>query len=248
MYCHINGRSGAPPSTAACGRRTRTLLAGVAVVTVASSVFTASPASAAPRNVGLWHFDEPTGATVALDGSGTGNAGKVRGGVVTGVSGRSGKAYSFARQGSWVEVPSTASLNPGHADFSYFADIKINTAPDRGQTYDIIRKGLASSSGGEYKVEIIYGGKIKCTAKDGAGLLAAITGPTHNYADGAWHRVGCSRVGSLWSVHVDAFSRSKTVELGNVSNTKSLSLGSKYGMEDATPGLVDEVQLSVGAS
>lgn len=226
-------------------RRAQPVVAGLAVATATCTWLAASPAVAATTVVGLWSFDEAAGATVAADSSGFGNAGQLRGNVVTGLAGRSGNAYSFAAAGSWVEVASTAQLNPLTADFSYSADIKISTAPGSGVTYDVIRKGLAATPGGEFKLEVVTGGQIKCTAKDAARVRAVVKGPKHNYADGQWHRVGCSRVGTRWSAVVDGLTVSKTIALGRISNDKNLSIGSKYGQQDATPGLVDEVQLSI---
>ena len=229
-------------------RHVRRLLGGGAATmcaTVAMSVATAGGAAAVTTDVGLWHLDETSGA-VAADGSGSGHDGVLHGGVVQGVAGHDGTAYSFETPGSWVEVADSAGFNPGTSNFSVSAWVNLSKAPGDGVTYDIIRKGLTTTKTGEFKLEIVKGGKVRCTAKDSARLRGAITGPRTNIADGTWHHVGCARVGSSWRVTVDARVRSKTVAFGSIGNTRSLSIGSKYGQEDATPGRVDEVRFTIG--
>lgn len=213
--------------------------------TTALLAMTAQSATATAAQQGVWHFDERTGST-AFDSSGAGNHGTLRGRVGMGLAGYAGTAFSFTTAGSWVEVPAATSLNPGARDFSFSAWINITQAPAKSVTYDIVRKGLTTTSGGEFKLEIIPGGRARCIAKDGAGKRGSIVGPSTNLADSSWHQVGCARVGSAWQVVVDGTVRSTTAALGSVSNSRSLSIGSKYGREDATPGLVDEVVLSIG--
>jgi hypothetical protein len=223
-------------------RRAASIALGTATVLVA---MTAQSATATAAQQGLWHFDERSGST-AVDSSGAGNNGTLRGGVGMGLAGHAGTAFSFTRAGSWVEVPTATSLNPGARDFSFSAWINITQAPGKNVTYDIVRKGVTTTSGGEFKLEMVPGGRARCTAKDGTGKRGSILGPSTNLADSRWHEVGCARVGSAWRVVVDGTVRSTTAGLGSISNTKSLSIGSKYGLEDATPGLVDEVVLSIG--
>ena len=213
-----------------------------AVVTVASL---AAPASAQTSG-GRWLFDEPAGATTAANSLG-GPAGIVHSGVVTGVTGFQGNAYSFGARSSWVEVRNDASLNPGTADFSYSAYVRLTTAPSSSSvTYDVVRKGIASTSTGEFKIEVVKGGRIRCTAKDRARLRVSLLGPAGNIADGTWHHIGCSRSGSTWRATVDSSSTTTHAALGSISNTMSLSIGSKYGQQDYVPGRVDDVRLSIG--
>jgi hypothetical protein len=223
-------------------RRAASIALGTTTALVAMTAQSAG-AMAAPQ--GLWHFDEPTGST-AFDSSGAVNNGTLRGRVGMGVAGHAGTAFSFATAGSWVEVPTATSLNPGARDFSFSAWINITRAPAKNVTYDIVRKGVTTTSGGEFKLEMVPGGRARCTAKDANGKRGSILGPSTNLADSRWHEVGCARVGSAWRVVVDGTVRSTTAGLGSISNTTSLSIGSKYGREDATPGLVDEVVLSIG--
>lgn len=182
---------------------------------------------------------------VAVDSSGNGNHGVIQGTPQLGLAGSTGTSYSFSSRGAWVQAPSVPSLNPGTKNFSFSARVNITEAPRSATTYDIVRKGLTWTPGGEFKVEIIAGGGVRCIAKDAAGRRGSVTAPEVNVADGEWHQIGCERNGSTWQVVVDRKATSKEFALGSISNTMSLSIGSKYGHEDGTPGRVDEVRLSI---
>ena len=193
---------------------------------------------------GQWHFDETSGS-VAYDSSEYGNNGAVIDATL-GVPGYVGTAYEFDGTGSRVEVPASSSLNPGTSNFDVTAWVNFTDAPGSGETYDIYRKGVAATPGGEFKLEIISGGRAKCTAKDSDRLRGVIAGPSVSLADGAWHLVGCRRTDSSWSVIVDDTVTSTTVPFGSISNDRPVSIGSKYGEEDFVPGRIDEVQFTVG--
>ncbi|MGH3471985.1 MAG: LamG-like jellyroll fold domain-containing protein, partial [Nocardioidaceae bacterium] len=157
-----------------------------------------------------------------------------------------GTAYSFVPEGSWVEIPSSDSLNPGTRDFSFSAWIKVSQAPTADQTYDAVRKGLTTTKTGDFKFEMSKGGKVRCIAKDSARHAASVYGPVRNYADGSWHYFTCARTGSSWSITIDGITRSKLGSLGSISNGSALSIGSKYGDQDDVVGLLDEVQFTIG--
>jgi hypothetical protein len=222
---------------------------GIRILTIAlgatAPAVSAISAHAAVTPGGLWHLDETSGQ-VATDASGAHNDGTLHGGVVIGVAGVSGTAYDFSKDGSWVEVPSSSSLNPGGDDFSVSAWVNLEVAPVKGTTYDIVRKGTVKSAGGEFKLEIIKNGYARCTARDADRNTVRVNSPRINLANGQWHQVTCVRSGSSWKIVTDGRTRSKTVSLGSVSNVVSLSIGSKYGNEDGTPGRVDEVQVTTG--
>jgi hypothetical protein len=180
------------------------------------------------------------------DSSAYGNDGIKQGAPTTGLPGHRGTSYSFGTPGSWIDVPSTDALNPGTRNFAMSAWLKFRSAPTGHGTIDIIRKGLSFTRTGEYKLEIIYGGVIRCTTKDVQGREYRISSWGRPVTDGRWHEVSCARTDRSWTVRVDGWSRSKLVRLGAVSNTMPLSIGSKYGLQDAHPGRVDEVRLRVG--
>ena len=217
---------------------------GVGCATLALTTALASPASAAGDIRGLWHFDETSGS-VAADSSGNGNEGRIIN-TTLGAPGHLGTAFDFDGRTSRVEVANDSSLNPGTSDFEVTAWVNFTDAPGSGETYDVFRKGLSGTSGGEFKLEIYTGGRAKCTAKDSTKRLGVVAGPTTNLANGQWHKVGCKLIGSTWSVIVDSTVKSTSVPFGSISNSKSVSIGSKYGQEDWFHGRIDEVQLSIG--
>jgi hypothetical protein len=183
---------------------------------------------------------------VVHDDSGAGNHGIKQGRPEVGVAGKKGSSYSFDAPGSWVQVPSNDSLNPGRRDFMYAAWVNFDVSPRLRESYDIIRKGLGFTPGGEYKLEIVSDGRVKCSAKDIDGRVARVIAPDADVAeDGRWHRVGCARTGRSWSVLVDGTVTTKLTALGLIDNDLPLSIGSKYGSEDMPRGLVDEVQVIV---
>jgi len=105
-----------------------------------------------------------------------------------------------------------------------------------GETYDVLRKGLATTQGGDYKIEVknSNGNALaRCVAKtirgDGTKVSAAIQGTT-TLADGHQHVVTCTKTSTGITLEVDSLTpRTKTFSggLGSVSNTSNLALGAK---------------------
>jgi hypothetical protein len=81
-----------------------------------------------------------------------------------------------------VIVPTSGSLNPGAADFSWGVTLSMTQPPSPlGETYDVLRKGLVTTQGGDYKLEVknVNGEALaRCVAKsfrqDGTKVLAVI--------------------------------------------------------------------------
>lgn len=165
-----------------------------------------------------------------------------QGEVVTGLPGHRGQSYSFDVAGAWVQVPSAPDLNPGTRDFLVDAWVYFEAAPGRTGSFDIMRKGLSYSFGGEFKLEVLAGGRVKCSVKDETGVAVYVIATGHDVTDHRWHHLGCARVGSSWHAIVDGEVFSRSTRLGSVENTMPLSIGSKYGLEDVPRGRVDEVR------
>ncbi len=185
---------------------------------------------------------------VAQDATGNGHDGIIQGPVRMGRAGHEGRAFSFAEHGSWVMVPSSPELNAGTRDFLVSVWVKVRSDLDAGETYDVVRKGIAYTVPGEYKLELLWGGRVRCSAKDARTRLATVTSLEALPEDGGWHRIGCARTGRHWSVLVDETVTSRAVDLGAVTNTVALSIGSKYGLEDRPLGLVDDVELIIAGA
>lgn len=205
--------------------RSVVVLAAVAALTS----WSASQAQAATSFRAHWTLDEVSGTT-ATDSSGNGNNGTSYHTVGT------GSGYSFNGTDARVVVPSSASLNPRFADFSFGVTLIMTTAPARNETYDVLRKGLATTKGGDYKLEIMNsGGKatahcvVRSFRSNGTKVLAGVTTGT-SLADGQPHTVTCSKSATGISVQVDslrAVTKTYAGGLGSVSNTSKLGLGAK---------------------
>ena len=208
----------------------RRLLAAVPCVLAASLSLGMSSASAETTYRAHWTLDEINSPT-AFDSSDNGNHG-----TNFNVVG-DGSAYTFDGHDARVIVPSSASLNPGTATFSWGVTISTTSVPQPlGETYDVLRKGLASAKGGNYKIEIknVKGKALaRCVSKsirsDGTKVTAAIQGTTH-LADGQQHLVSCAKTSTGITLYVDSLApRTKTFTggLGSVSNDAALALGAK---------------------
>lgn len=197
------------------------------------------------------HVEEPhlrALQTRAVDSSGFGNDGVIQGSPERGVPGHRGTAYRFSGPHSWIRISSTPQLNPEEASFLVAAWVNLVSAPVVGESVDVVRKGLSDSTGGEFKLEIVAGGRIKCTVKDATFGDASKFGADVVIADGTWHRIGCARTPNRLSAIVDEEVFSKRVRTGVVDNDFPLAIGSKYGIEDGLTGRIDEVMICVVAA
>jgi hypothetical protein len=202
---------------------------------LAAPVWGAPVASAASVAVAVWNMDETSGTTM-LDSSGHGNNGITYHVTMT------GSRYRFdPSDRSKVVVPDSPSLDPGKSTFSYKVVVKSSHVPASGTDYDLLRKGISSTSGGEYKMEIVYAngqGRAFCLVKDAAGTSAKIKGTT-NVTDGKAHTLTCIKTSTGLTLRVDSLTpRTKAVTggLGSISNAKPLVLGAKSPTVTGTAG------------
>ncbi len=199
---------------------------------------------------GAWMLDEPGTPATAFDSSGFGNHGTNQNVIGTGTG------YQFNGTSSRVVVPDSPSLDPGTANFSFGVTLVMTTPPTPlGETYDVLRKGIASTVGGEYKLEIknVKGtARARCVAKDAAKVVVAIVAPT-NLADGVPHTVACSKTATGVSVQIDSLNplTKQVSALGSVSNASQLGLGAKAEPSVKTGfdwylGLINDAWVRVG--
>lgn len=217
-------------------------LTAVPFVMVASLSLTPSSASAATAERGHWTLDE-VGSATAADSSGNGNVGTNYNVV------GNGSGYAFNGRDSRVVVPTSPSLNPGFADVSWGVTLSMASAPAAGDSYDVLRKGLATTKGGNYKLEVKNSnGKAiaRCATKsfraNGTKVAAAVQGSS-NLADGQQHVVRCVKTSTSITLYVDSLApRTKAFAggLGSISNSSDLALGAKA--EDSTTSGFDWFQ------
>jgi hypothetical protein len=173
-----------------------------------------------------WAFDE-VGSPTAFDDSGNKNNG-ANANVVG-----DGSGYTFNGVNSGVTVADSLSLSPGSSDFSFSVKL-TTTVPAVGTDYDVLRKGLSSTVGGEYKIEILRSNDVAkafCLVKDANKHVASIRwAPAGGLADGKQHTITCSKTSTGVSIKVDTYTaRTKinSLGIGTVANDGSLFIGTK---------------------
>jgi hypothetical protein len=191
----------------------------------------------------LWQMEDPT---KLLDGSGNNNDGTTIN--ITGVRGFDGKGYRFDGSDSIATVPSSGSLNPGDANFALTAHVRFTRPPSKAVgDYDLIRKGLGVTRGGDYKMEILprksnTQAKAFCFFKDSSKTVGKIVkGP--NLADGDWHEVVCTKSSSSVELTVDGKTYTNSVRLGSISNDEPVTIGAQSRSADWYEGDMDEVSV-----
>jgi hypothetical protein len=228
-------------------RATKHAAIGLAAGAAALTLGVAGPAAAASTTAALWQMNETSGTTM-FDSSGNGNNGTTTDVTMTGAG------YVLNGTTSKVVVPDSPTLNPGTQNFSYTVQVQTLRVPPSGTDYDLIRKGISATSGGEFKLEIVNGnnlGKAFCLVKDGTKTSATIKGTT-NVADGALHTITCTKTATSLTLTVDSLKpQVKSVALGSISNSSPLTISAKTptvkGVAgDFYTGLMKNVSVSVG--
>ncbi|MEA2536401.1 MAG: hypothetical protein QOF11_635 [Chloroflexota bacterium] len=205
----------------------------------------AGPTLAASTPAAVWHMDERSGSTMG-DGSGHANNGALKN-VKLGLPGLNGSsAFGFDGKSSVITVPDSASLSAGSADLVVTVHVAFNEVPE--EDYDLIRKGLSSTPGGDWKIEIVnVGGKgiARCYLKGSGGSWQKTTGP--DLADGRWHTITCEKHATTVVLSVDGKIWKKTKSLGTLANKAPLSIGAKAEGGDWYAGAMDEVSIVTGS-
>jgi hypothetical protein len=209
------------------------IVASVTVLATSCLAVTQTDASAAGFGAS-WQMNEKTGP--AVDSSRNGNNGALFGGIT-----RTGSGYRFNGSSGYVSVPSSASLNPGSAGITITVRFALNGNPSpSGTDYDLVRKGLSTTSGGDYKMEVLSNGAALCLFRGSRSV--EVRGGT-NLGSGT-HTVKCVKTSSSVRVIVDGVTKaSKAVSAGSISNGKPVILGAKPG-DDWTDGFINFVTLT----
>jgi len=220
----------------------RTWAGGLAAAITAILVM-AGPASGASPTA-LWHLDERSGS-IAHDATGHGYDGAIKN-MKLGVAGVVGSAFEFNGTSSRILVNDAPGLRAGDLDIVATLRVSFTTVPS--EDYDLIRKGLSSSSGGDWKMEIIRSsGKAVayCYWKGSKASKGKSGGPS--LADGKWHTITCEKHATQVALVVDGQRYTSTTTIGRIDNTAQLSIGAKAGSGgDWYKGRMDEVSLTIG--
>jgi hypothetical protein len=213
------------------------VMAGIIMASVAS------PAGALPL-AAYWEMNETEGQM--LDSSGNNNNGTPKN-VVQGVEedvdgdGLAESTYVFnglTINPSRVEVPDADSLDPKANDIALTARVRVgvdNTHQMDDDSYDVVRKGVVSTEGGDYKMEIKRTpdptiGRLHCLFR---GIQDDGTDDTVNrvarpdIVDGNWHTLRCEKTSDSVVATVDGRSFTTTGSADTIDNASNVMVGAK---------------------
>ena len=162
----------------------------------------------------------------------------------------SGTSFGFNGTTSRVVVPDNAdSLDPFAADITVTAWVSL-TGPLLDDSYDLVRKGLGDTPGGDWKMEVKNiknqgaVGKLKCTFR---GTTRVVKTARPDIIDGTPHKLTCIKTATSVIAQVDDGRRfTKSVATGSIANTSNIMLGSKVPGDDVYSGRLDEVSVDIG--
>jgi hypothetical protein len=224
-------------------RRARRSVGFVVASVVALLIATTGPAQAA-TTVALWNMGD-SGSTMS-DATGRGHTGTLHNVTVLQPGQTSGKAFGFSGKPSYVTVPASGDFVPGTANFRIQLSVRFGTRPSAAVVdYDLLRMGLSSTAGGDYKVEILQSGKAFCLFRGSSGTGSISAGPV--LSDNRWHTLTCSRTASSVVLTVDGATFSKAVKTGSITSSTTVVIGAKDSSgADQYTGLMDRVSISKG--
>jgi hypothetical protein len=222
-------------------RMKRTVLLSATVIVV---LLLAAPSYADVLLTGAdWQMNETSGQMI--DSSGNNNNGDP-----TDVR-QTGSRYVFNGSTSYVLLPDSDSLDPEEKDITLSAGVKVTDAPMDDDSYDIVRKGLSSTPGGDYKMEIKRAadptvGKLHCLFKGDGGTVDKVA--RRDIVDGEWHTLECIKTSTSVVARVDGKSGStKAGSAGSISNPTNVMVGAKTAvpLDDVFDGSMDFVGIDI---
>jgi hypothetical protein len=211
-------------------------------LTAVALLVVAGPAQAA-TTVASWNMGD-SGSTMA-DSSGRGHTGTLHH-VAVQQTGNSGKGFGLSGKPSYVSVPASSDFTPGTGNFRIKLSVRFTARPSSSVgDYDLLRMGLSTTSGGDYKVEILQSGKAYCEFRGSGGVGGVSGGPA--LSDGRWHTISCSRTDSSVVLTVDGASYTTAKRTGSITSAVTVYIGAKDGTgADQYTGLMDSVSISKG--
>jgi hypothetical protein len=224
--------------------------AGMIMASMASS-----PAWAVLLKVADWQMNENSGQM--LDSSGNNNNGTPTDVLQT------GSTYVFNGATSHVDVPDADSLDPQENDITLTASVMVNGQSLDDDSYDVVRKGLVTTEGGDYKMEITRVnadptiGRLHCffrgIQEDGTDdSVNRVARP--DVVDGRWHTLQCLKTSTSVVATVDGRSFTTTGSADSIDNASDVWVGAKTvtltrrGVErgdDVFDGLMDFVSIEI---
>jgi hypothetical protein len=219
---------------------------GVGAMLSATALVAAAVPASASTVVASYNMNQATSPIADSTGK---HPGVVTGvGRTAGVTGAAGDlALNYTAKPSYVSVANASDLNPGKGAFSFSLKIKTLTMPSAVVgDYDLIRKGLSTTAGGSWKMEIMDDGRALCNFRSPSAQTQLWAGA--NLVDGKWHTITCARTTSAVTMTVDGkvIASGKAVA-GSISNSTPMLIGAKSTSgEDQTTGAIDDVVITAG--
>jgi hypothetical protein len=222
-------------------RRRRALLASF--VLAVALMLMASPAWAALLKAADWQMNEASGQM--RDSSGNGNNG-----TPTDVR-QTGSTYVFNGSTSRVAVPDNDSLDPLQKTITLRAQVMVPNEPMDDDSYDVVRKGLSATPGGDYKMEIMRAsadptvGRLHCLFKGTGGRVRKVA--PQDIVDGKLHRLSCTKTPTSVVARVDEQPYATTGSAGSISNPKEVLVGAKTTnpFDDVFEGWMNYVSIHI---
>lgn len=211
-----------------------TLVATVATVAVTAAGAAVGASATAVTTLDL-EFDEPAGATVAVDSSGGGHDGLIGSHVRMNGSyadwdrhAPDAGIYYGADHLVVVDDAADGSLDPGAGDFS--VEIRLRMKDKFG---NIIQKGQARTAGGQVKFQAPKG-VVSCMFRSPTGV--ASIGSKTPLNDSLWHVVRCERTPTSVTMYVDGEFRNRIRKTtGTIDNKKPWTIGGKLDCDTSDP-------------
>ncbi len=188
-----------------------------------------------------WQMNETSGQMI--DSSGNNNNGTPTDVVQT------GSTYVFNGSSSRVVVADNDSLDPAAWDITLTASVRVRGTSLDDDSYDIVRKGLSTTTGGDYKMEIKRVksdptvGKLHCLFKGTEGTVRKVA--RRDIVDEGWHTFECKKTSTSVVARVDGKSYTKTGSVGSISNSREVIVGAKTTspLDDVFDGSMDFVSI-----
>lgn len=211
----------------------------VTVLALAAVAAVAAPVDAATITpVASWPMNENRGARTMVDSTGHGLNGSIGREVGTGTTVGGSTGYRFDRlepdrppthPGHLVTIPDNRALDPG--DRTFVLSVRLRTVYHFG---NIVQKGQATSSGGNFKLQI-PSGRVECLFRGSRGSRATFAKTRIN--DGKWHTVECERSPEGVTLRIDGRVESRAAGwVGTIDNSWPLTIGGKVDCDQVNVG------------
>ena len=213
-------------------------------VVVAGMIMASSPAWAVllMAKAAYWRMNETSGKMI--DSSRHTNRGTPRNVV------RTGTTYVFNGTTSRVVVPDHASLDPAGEGITLRAYVRVPNHAMDDDSYDIVRKGLSGTGGGDYKMEIKRTtnrtiGNLHCLFGGSRGTVSKVA--RGDIVDGRWHTLECVKTSDSVVAKVDGRSYTKAGSAGSISSSTNVLVGAKKvkPFDDVFDGSMDFVSIDI---